>query len=475
MSDGSPHGYGSMAEREEGNSLNTNSTDFDEFAQLIENEMSTGAKMTHGQLKELHLRRSQESGWADLAWTCYNVTVKSLIWLCFLFVVGWAIVRIKQNNLLKASYAYGGTKTTAPASYVGPVASVHQYSNAVPGNTAAIPPLNDGLTAAALNEYSALDLTMLPYPFLKGAILIEPYKETTILIDGMTGGCQLFWKIVNVDDPDVMFHGIEEEGIFEFKVSLTKTGKYTLKVEEECTHVHYATMTRILDQTIWVKYVRRELMSLTDEDREEFLDAFRILWEVSTKQGITKYGKNYKSLNYFAMIHNDGGANAICDEFHAGTGFLNNHVYLGMYLEQSLRMINPKVSLHYMDYSKYFGAEAFYTGHIGNTMDGGSWTEILSDKWFGKNDPYSGIISDSRWKDTKVPGMTTYNHTRTIRLSHHPLTQPPAVPYSTLQPPFHTVVTDKFLIEEGIPMEVTFFPEEQTAWLAKTGHRSSHP
>ena len=416
-----------MAEREEGNSLNTNSTDFDEFAQLIENEMSTGAKMTHGQLKELHLRRSQESGWADLAWTCYNVTVKSLIWLCFLFVVGWAIVRIKQNNLLKASYAYGGTKTTAPASYVGPVASVHQYSNAVPGNTAAIPPLNDGLTAAALNEYSALDLTMLPYPFLKGAILIEPYKETTILIDGMTGGCQLFWKIVNVDDPDVMFHGIEEEGIFEFKVSLTKTGKYTLKVEEECTHVHYATMTRILDQTIWVKYVRRELMSLTDEDREEFLDAFRILWEVSTKQGITKYGKNYKSLNYFAMIHNDGGANAICDEFHAGTGFLNNHVYLGMYLEQSLRMINPKVSLHYMDYSKYFGAEAFYTGHIGNTMDGGSWTEILSDKWFGKNDPYSGIVSDSRWKDTKVPGMTSHNHTRIIHLSNYSLTQPLAV------------------------------------------------
>ena len=25
-------------------------------------------------------------------------------------------------------------------------------------------------------------------------------------------------------------------------------------------------------------------------------------------------------------------------------------------------------------------------------MDGGNWTEILSDKYFGSNDPYTGVV-----------------------------------------------------------------------------------
>jgi hypothetical protein len=105
-----------------------------------------------------------------------------------------------------------------------------------------------------------------------------------------------------------------------------------------------------------------------------------------------------------------------------------------MYLEQSLRLVNPRVSLHYMDYSKYFGSTEFTTGHIGNTMDGGGWTELLSSKWFGKNDPLSGQILDGRWAATKVP-----------------------------------LVDTRFLQEEGIPLESTFFPDEQAAWLQKTG------
>ena len=58
----------------------------------------------------------------------------------------------------------------------------------------------------------------------------------------------------------------------------------------------------------------------------DFLDAYRTLWDVSTKDGIGKFGKLYKSVAYFATVHNDAGANSICDEFHAGTGFLNNHI-----------------------------------------------------------------------------------------------------------------------------------------------------
>eukprot|EP01034_Spumella_vulgaris_P043669 gene43669-54251_t len=35
-------------------------------------------------------------------------------------------------------------------------------------------------------------------------------------------------------------------------------------------------------QEVVVKYVRRELSTLTDSDREEFLDAMKTLWDVDT-------------------------------------------------------------------------------------------------------------------------------------------------------------------------------------------------
>jgi hypothetical protein len=116
---------------------------------------------------------------------------------------------------------------------------------------------------------------------------------------------------------------------------------------------------RTLHTSIWVKYVRREISTLTDTDREEFLNALHVLWDVSSKKGSAKvravlvhwcliitrkssnrpsfpcvfggsaqYTDAYKSINYFALVYNDGAGNFICDEFNGGTGFLNNRAYL---------------------------------------------------------------------------------------------------------------------------------------------------
>jgi hypothetical protein len=45
---------------------------------------------------------------------------------------------------------------------------------------------------------------------------------------------------------------------------------------------------RTLHTSIWVKYVRREISTLTDTDREEFLNALHVLWDVSSKKGSAK-------------------------------------------------------------------------------------------------------------------------------------------------------------------------------------------
>ena len=186
----------------------------------------------------------------------------------------------------------------------------------------------------------------------------------------------------------------------EIKLTLAKVGEYTMVVDDSCN------AGESLTQNLWVKYVRREVSTLTDNDREEFLDAFHTLWEVNTVDGMAKYGERYKSLHYFAALHNDGGGNSVCDEFHGGVGFLNNHMYLSAYLEQSMQLVNPKVCLHYIEYTQYFESDGFKK-HLTNELDGGGWTELLSSKYFGANDPVTGRITDGRWAMTPIPYVTS--------------------------------------------------------------------
>jgi hypothetical protein len=64
-----------------------------------------------------------------------------------------------------------------------------------------------------------------------------------------------------------------------------------------------------------------------------------------------------------------------------------------------------------------------------NQLDGGAWTELLSSKYFGSSDPFTGRILDGRWESSPVPLMD-----------------------------------DSFFDAHGIDKERTFFPDEETYW-----------
>jgi hypothetical protein len=52
-------------------------------------------------------------------------------------------------------------------------------------------------------------------------------------------------------------------------------------------------------------YVKREVRSLTLEDREAFLNAMHTLWKVPTLQGRDKYGPEYTGSDVFVSVHAD--------------------------------------------------------------------------------------------------------------------------------------------------------------------------
>ena len=64
-----------------------------------------------------------------------------------------------------------------------------------------------------------------------------------------------------------------------------------------------------------------------------------------------------------------------------------------------------------------------------NQIDGGTWTELMTEKWFGSNDPYTGEIVDGRWAGTPIPRVS-----RDFYLSH------------------------------GVDPDKTFYPQEEELW-----------
>jgi hypothetical protein len=271
-------------------------------------------------------------------------------------------------------------------------------------------PTKQELSVGAFNKYGNIKDSTFAYPFLQDALLVEPYKSTTFRVANGNEGCSYKWKIVgefywsygvaclSMSDAEetgkTYSEGLSASSQIEVPLLTDATARYTLSVDEvDCSDS--SEEARHLSKDIYVKYVRRELGALDGEDRDAFLDAFSTLWTVGTVEGQAKYGDKYKSLYYFAQIHQDAGANDICDEFHGNKGFVNNHVMLGAYLEQSLQLVNPSVALHYMEYSKYFTNSSFEV-HLSSQLDGGSWTPLFTDMWFGTSDPDTGkIISKS--------------------------------------------------------------------------------
>lgn len=133
-------------------------------------------------------------------------------------------------------------------------------------NDAALPPLS----FSATNFYHLRDgKPGLDYPWLKDVKLVEPHRETTLLVENHREGFSYQWEVRGSSSADevhtvavghaaiVIFPQLEENIV-------------TLQEVDES-----GTVTRRLDEVVMVKYVRREIRTLTDDEREELFDSVR--------------------------------------------------------------------------------------------------------------------------------------------------------------------------------------------------------
>jgi len=161
-------------------------------------------------------------------------------------------------------------------------------------------------------------------------------------------------------------------------------------------------VTREFRGGVTCKYVRREIKSLFEEDREAFFQAMETLIDVPMEEGKEKYGENYRDMEYFISLHHSGAGARECDHMHHGMGFLFQHVGLTLEFEQGLQVVNPAVTVPYWDFTVE-GTEMYFRRD-------GDWSVIresilFSPEWYGTADPETHTVTEGRWAwKLKVPG-----------------------------------------------------------------------
>ena len=252
------------------------------------------------------------------------------------------------------------------------------------------------MTVRSSNEYGEWKAAK-DYPWMKdveGTQLVEPYKKTLLELSGPAveenEGFHYIWEIPG-------YNGDLSSKSSKIELMFTEIGIYTLTVYvmDTSSKAKYAYTTRLV-----CKYVKRELRALTLEDKERFLDAARELWFNRQDEGVAKYGPTFTSIDVLVAVHSLASNDVMCDGFHEGTGFISHHLALTNTFEQSLRAVDPSVTLPYWDFTiegeaiKKAGKRPSYMLEI---------TKVFQDDWFGDSDPVTNRIVTGRWAGAKMP------------------------------------------------------------------------
>eukprot|EP01034_Spumella_vulgaris_P033062 gene33062-40805_t len=153
------------------------------------------------------------------------------------------------------------------------------------------------------------------------------------------------------------------------------------------------------DFTVAVKYVRREIRSLTEADRKDFFDALLKVYTVDADTGMKLYGNKFRTAEYFLSKHLAGAGTLDCDHWHDGLGIIGHHVGVSLEMEQSLQAVNPAVSLSYWEY----GQDPLHYDNLQSSP-------IFGADMYGEMTPNNAEhkISTGMWTDIKLPDGGKY-------------------------------------------------------------------
>lgn len=149
-----------------------------------------------------------------------------------------------------------------------PLSFVHEPSSPVSGEK--VGDTSQSLVFIAMNEYTRRgDTVGVGYPWLEGKILVEPHRETSLEVVSPVEGMSYYWNIVEKDHPE---HSLGDYVGSSVDLMFHTSPEYTVTLVEKAWD---GKTTRSSVVNIFCKYVRREIRSLTDGERNEMFDAMK--------------------------------------------------------------------------------------------------------------------------------------------------------------------------------------------------------
>lgn len=168
-------------------------------------------------------------------------------------------------------------------------------------------PTVHNLTLGAFNEYGENDRYALALYGLE--MVVEPYRETTIRVKSSTAPqsptTQFRWLLIRADISGAPMDPVQ--------VVVNSTGKDAhMNVQLQKPNELYNLAVLQMDggvvvaegaATVSCKYVRRELRTLTEQDREEYFDALQEFYTLAPEDGTGKYGKSFTNYARITAYH----------------------------------------------------------------------------------------------------------------------------------------------------------------------------
>ena len=217
---------------------------------------------------------------------------------------------------------------------------------------------------------------------LYGFYVADVAKPTILKLEG---GSEVMWSIPGVYT--------SESSESQIEVTFPTYGVHKVSIAPALPGSGLADPEATTTFEVSARLIRRELRSLSDDDRERFFAAMHHVYTVDDKEGQKLWGSKYHSAAWLVREHLYGAADIECDHWHDDAGILNHHIGITWQLEQSLYAIDNKTAAHYWDYT--LDASQSY-----------NWWEsvIFDDDWFGTvltNDT-DRVVTTGRWAYTPV-------------------------------------------------------------------------
>lgn len=165
---------------------------------------------------------------------------------------------------------------------------------------------------ASSPDYGTLDsLQYLPWD-----LIIEPYRGQYLEVSSFIVDNEEKTSQLTPDDVRWEIDGKTYSGT-QITVFVETTGvlNCTVKLYDADSQDSYQETF-----TLAVKYIRREIRSLTASDQQKFISTLRMLYDLDLTTGQAKFGSKYFNAEYFLAKHLNGAGKTDCDHWHDGAG-----------------------------------------------------------------------------------------------------------------------------------------------------------